>query len=624
MYNKSDKPDHNVEARIRYFTIFVFIVMGLYVWRLFSIQILQGETFKKKSQNISQRSKMIPAQRGEIFDRNIDLPMVLNTNAFAVDVTPGEIPRDSFDTVINKLAGILNVSVNDIHKKIPNTIKRSFQTIEVKANVSYENITNIAERIDELPGVSWHSKPVRNYVDTGSFSHIIGYVGEITKEELKHFYSKGYKQNSVIGKAGIEKEYDEVLRGVEGSEYRTVDVRGRYIENTTVINPPKSGSNLVLTIDRRIQKLAEQALGERIGAAIALKAATGEILAMVSYPYFDQNIFTKDNANELYAKLLRDTKDPLLNRAVNAGYPPASTFKIVMSSAILAEKAYPPEKTVDCLGEIEYGNRLFRCHIRKPGHGKVNLKIALAQSCDIYYWTVCRDYLGIDKMINYITEFGYGDFTEIDLPSQTKGLVPTPRWKERRYHEKWLDGDTMNLSIGQGYMLASPLQVANMVAMVVNNGIIYKPHLLKEIQDPETNMVILEKKPEILKKSSIAPEVFAQVRSDMHYVVTQGSSQYAMRNKTVRLAGKTGTAEVGFHDRWHSWMAAYGPYDGPAEDAIVVVVLVEARNQWEWWAPFATNIIFQGIFANQNYEEAVESLRSLGISLGIRTGVRQE
>ena len=610
-----------VNRRLKFFSVFVFFILIIYLFQLFSMQIVRGDQFRKKSQTISQRSERIPAQRGEIFDRNANIPMVLNTNTFAVSVTPGEIPKKAFSTVIARLANILQIPVAEVEKKLP-AKRSSFQSIEIRSNISYEMITALAENIDELPGVSWHSKPVRNYVETGSFSHILGYVGDITKEELKTFYNKGYTANTSIGKAGIEKYYDELLRGEDGSEYRTVDAQGRLIENSTSVIPPKMGNNLILTINRKIQELAEDALAQRIGAAVVLKPATGEILALVSYPYFDPNLFLNDNGNEMYAQLLRDTRNPLLNRAVNASYPPASTFKIVMSTAILAEKAFPPDKKVLCTGEIEYGERLFRCHIKKPGHGYLDLRNALAQSCDIYYWTVCRDNLGIDKMIDYVYDFGYGKSAEIDLPSQTKGSVPSPAWKERRFHEKWLGGDTMNMAIGQGFMLASPLQVANMVAMVVNSGVIYKPHLLKEVRAPGTNELVYEKKPEVLKQSDIPAEVFAQVRADMRYTITDGTARYPMRNKIVQLAGKTGTAEVGFKDRWHSWMAAYGPYNAPPEDAVVVVVLVEAENTWEWWAPYATNIIFQGIFADQTFEEAVEALGGKKFLPAVR--VRQE
>jgi penicillin-binding protein 2 len=588
--------------------IVMFASIGIYAIKLFSMQILNGDSYRKQSQNISQRAKKIPAQRGEIFDRNGNVPMVLNIDSFAVDITPGEVPKDQYQTVISRLSGILGVPVDSIDKKIPQANRRSFQSVEVRANVPYETIAAVAEVIDELPGVSWHSKPIRNYVESGSIAHVLGYVGDITREELKIFYNKGYSNNSLIGKAGIEKQYDELLRGVDGFEYHTVDVKGQAIENGTTIKPPEMGKNLVLTIDRKIQLLAENALGERIGSAVVLKPSTGEVLAMVSYPYYDPNLFTTDNANEQYQRLLADPNNPLLNRVVNASYPPASTFKVIMTTALLQEKAISPDKKIDCNGEIEYGDRIFRCHIRKPGHGPLDLKNALAQSCDVYFWIAGRDNLGVDRISSYAEQFGFGKSVGIDLPSQTEGFVPSPQWKERRFHEKWLGGDTMNMSIGQGYLLASPMQLADMVAMVVNSGVVYKPHLLKEVRDPATNAIISAPEPDKLLSSTVDPEVFRTVRENMRYVITNGTAQFPMKNKVVQIAGKTGTAEVGLVGRWHSWMVAYGPYDAPASDAVIVVVMVEATNPWEWWAPYATNIIFQGIFADQTYSEAVDAL----------------
>ncbi|UTC76371.1 penicillin-binding protein 2 [Treponema sp. OMZ 792] len=600
--------EDSLNSRLRLFSIFVFFILIAYSYKLFSMQIIHGDQFKKKSQNISKRTTVIPAQRGEIFDREANTPMVLNIDSFAVDIVPGEVPRQEFDTVINRLSSILKIPVSQIEKKLPVSVRRDFRSIEIKSNVDYSTIVQVAESIDSLPGVSWHSKPVRNYVDTRSFSHIIGYVGDITTDELTRFYNKGYTSNSIIGKAGIEKQYDEILRGTDGVEYRTVDAKGRYIENTTVVTPPKMGNNLVLTIDKRIQKLAEDALGPRIGAAIVLKPTTGEVLAMVSYPFFDQNIFGKEITSSLAKELFENPNNPLLNRAIGANYPPASTFKVIMNTAILNEKAFPAENTVPCLGEIEYGNRVFRCHIRKPGHGKLALNEALAKSCDVYYWTVCRDYLGIEKIVDYAKRFGLGQSTEIDLPNETHGVLPSPKWKERRFHEKWLNGDTMNMSIGQGFTLASPLQVANMACMVINNGIIYKPHLLKEIRDPSSGEVIKTIQPEILHQENIGQEIFQQVRQAMNLVTIQGEARFPMKNPMFRLAGKTGTAEVGLDDSWHSWMVAYGPYDAPPKDMVVVSVIVEAVNGWEWWAPYAANIILHGTLANQTYDETIDYL----------------
>ena len=598
------------------FILLIILTIGflIYVYRLFSMQIVQGEHYRSQSQRISSQITVISAQRGEIFDRNALLPIVINTDSFAVDVTPGEIPKDRYDTVMQKLAHYLGISKTDIDKKIPKNMRRSYSTFQVKSNVPFTVISNIAENKIDLPGVSWVSKPTRNYQHTGSMSHIVGYVGDINQDEMAVLYNQGYKKTSIVGKTGIEKQYDSLLQGKEGREMSTVDVHGRIISDTPIVEPPEMGKSLVLTIDSDIQKLVEEALGNRVGASVVLKPATGEVLAMVSYPYYDSNIFSSDDAGKEYAKLVNDTTKPLLNRAVQVSYPPASTFKIIMSAAMLQENAFPASKAIECKGVMIYGGRRFHCHVHEPGHGWLDLKNAMAQSCDVYYWTVGRDYLGIEKIASYAREFGFGKSAQIDLPSQVSGLVPTAEWKEKKYHEKWLGGDTMSCSIGQGYMEATPLQLANMVAMVSNEGVIYKPHLLKEVRDPVTGEVIEEVKRQVLTESTIDKEVWKQIQEAMRYTVTDGTPQYPMHNKIVQIACKTGTAEVEPYSSrkenqsWHSWLVAYAPYDAPPEDRVCVATIVEACNTWEWWAPYATNIIIQGIFAHQTCAEATKEL----------------
>ncbi len=611
-------------AKLVSLTFLVFIAFSLYAFKLFSLQAIEGRSYRRQSQTISSQVRQIPAQRGEIFDRNAVLPMVINTDSFAIDVTPAEIPADYYDTVASRLANYLGITKAEIDKRIPPRMRRSYSSIEIKTNVDSLVVANIAENSNNLPGVSWRSKPMRNYVETGSISHVIGYVGDITKEEINVMYNQGYKANAIVGKTGIEKQYDSLLQGVPGRESRTVDVRGRILSDVPVIEPPQPGKNLVLTIDTRVQRLVEKTLGNRVGAAVVLRPSNGEILAMVSYPYYDQNIFNNDDASQQYAKLSTSPNNPLLNRAVNAVYPPASTFKTIMATALLAENALPAETTIECKGRIEYGGRVFNCHLRWPGHGWLDLKNALAQSCDVYFWVAGRDNLGVDVISTYAKEFGFGQSLGIDLPTQSEGFVPTPQWKERREHQKWLDGDTMNMSIGQGYTLVTPLHVANMIAMVANSGTIYRPHLLKEVRNPATNEVISTVEPEILHESNIDKSVWREVQNDLRYVITDGTPQYPMNNKRVQLAGKTGTAEVGSKDHWHSWMVAYGPFDAPVEEQIVVAVLVEAVNDWDWWAPYATNIICQGYFANQTYDEAVNELgfRYLVEQLKNRTGAQ--
>lgn len=592
------------------YTSLCVIVFLVYLLKLFSMQIIEGSQYKIQSKTITSRITPIPAQRGEIYDRNNDNAMVVNSDSFAVEITPGEIPRDSFDTVISKLSTILEIPKKDIDEHVPVEIRKTYSPVTVKTNVPFSIISNIAENLNDLPGVSWVSRPMRNYIETGSFSHILGYVGKITKEEMNLMYNKGgYTKTSIVGKTGIEKQYDSYLQGKDGYEERTVDVKGRILSETPKIVPPQMGKKLVLTIDSRTQILAEKALGNRIGSAIVLKPSTGEILALASYPYFDSNLFNSERASEEYTKLAKSEYKPLLNRAVNAAYAPASTFKIIMATAILAEKAFPEYEKVECKGEIEYGGRTFHCWILKPGHGKLDLKHAIGHSCDIYFWQVGRDNLGIEKIADYAKIFGYGQSTQIDLPSHSKGFVSNPQWKERKYHERWLDGDTMNVSIGQGYTTATPLQVTDVMAMVCNEGKIYKPHLLKEVRDPVTGDIISEIQPEILFENSIDPSVYKKVKEALRFVVTDGSAKYAMQNPTVKIACKTGTAEVaGYTDSWHNWLLSYAPYDAPVEDQIVVCTMVEAANTWEWWATYAANIIIQGYFANQTFEEAIDAL----------------
>ena len=620
--NFSDKK-FTKNTRLLIIQIIIASLFFIYVYTLFSLQVLKGNEYRSQSKTISSQVKIIPADRGEIFDRNAMLPMVINSDSFAVELTPGEIPKNYYDTVTSKLAALLEISKFDIDKKIPPSMRNSYSSIQIKANVPFEIISNIAENKTDLPGVSWISKPIRNYVEQGSISHVVGYVGDITQDELNRLYNKGYTKNSIIGKTGIESQYDEFLQGTPGRESKTVDVRGKIISDAPIIQPPKMGNNLVLTIDSTIQKLAEQTLGNRVGAIVVLKPSNGEVLAMVSYPYFDPNIFNTEQAGEYLQKLSSDEQGrPLINRAVNAVYPPASPFKIVMSTAMLQENAFPNDKKIECKGRMAYGNRIFHCHIKTPGHGWLDLKNAFAQSCDVYYWIIGRDYLGINKIASYAREFGFGQSAQIDLPSQQIGFVPTAEWKERRYHEKWLGGDTMSASIGQGYLLATTLQLADMVCMVTNSGVVYKPHLLKEVRDPVTSEVLIETKPEILLKSDIDKSVWKEMQETMRYMITDGSAQYPMNNKIVKAAGKTGTAEVApYKTSWHSWMVCYAPYDAPVEDQVVISTIVEACNPWEWWAPYATNIILQGIFAKQTYEQAV---KELGFTYLMKNRNRQE
>ena len=604
--------DESGDIRITLLFVICIAVTVLYAFRLYSMQIVEGDIYRSRATNITRRSTVIPSQRGEIYDRNYTQPLVFNTDSFAVNVIPGEVPRGEMPELISRLSTILQIPLNQIERKLPAQVHHLYQPVEVAANIPFNIITALAEQVNSLPGVTWQSKPMRNYnTETGSLSHIVGYIGSITRDELTMLYNKGYKQDDMIGKNGIEKQYDEILRGKDGLETRTVDVRGRGVSDEGYSRePPVMGKNIVLTIDNKIQTLAEKALGRRMGSVVVMRPSTGEILAMVSYPWYNPNIFNQNDPGSGYQALLNDPNKPLINRAIQSSYPPASVFKIIMTTGILNDSAFPIDQLIDCQGEMHYGDRNWRCHIRRPGHGRLNLRQAMAQSCDIYYWIVGRDYLGVESIVNYARDYGFGSTSGIDLPGEISGFIPTPIWKERRFHDRWLGGDTMNLSIGQGYTLVTPIQMANMTAMVANNGVIYEPHLLKEIRDPATGAIIESVQPRILHQSNISSSVFKHVANDMRGVITEGTARYPVNISAVQIAGKTGTGEVGLQDRWHSWFSAFAPFEtNNPDERIVVTVIVEAVNTWEWWAPYASAIIFQGIFANQTYEEAIQTLR---------------
>ncbi len=592
--------------------VLIFIVSGtllFFIIYLFNLQVLNGTKYQNRARNVSVRMLPIPAQRGEIYDRNMDQPLVINVDSFAVNIIPGELDKITLKHTLGKLSNLFEIPAGDLEKKITTSYRHLFQPVEIKSNVNLHDITFIAEHKEDFPGVTWNSKPIRNYISNESLTHILGYVGDITVEEYQVLYNKGYAINSQIGKSGIEKEYDSILRGKNGTQFRTVDVKGRKIANRKIVDiDPVNGKTLVLTIDRHIQMLAQEALGERMGSVVVLKPATGEILAMVSYPWYNPNIFYTSRAKDYYREKALDPRHPFLNRAIQSAYAPASTFKIIMTTADLEEGSFPIDKTITCNGSIRVGDRIFNCW-KKEGHGSLDLPEALAQSCDVYFYTLGLKYLGIDIISDYARRFGYGSYTKIDLPGEVKGLVPTPTWKKKTFNTPWVGGDTVNTSIGQGYLNVTPLQMADMMAMTVNRGIIYKPHLLKEILDPVTGQVIKKIKPEILTTSSISKKTFITVQKYLRGVIINGTAKVVMTTKAVALAGKTGTGEVGLKDRWNAWFVANGPYDADPKDQIVVVTMVEATNKWEWWAVRAANIIFQGIFAGETYDEAIDSLR---------------
>ena len=576
---------------------------------LFFLQVVRGVEFRTRASSVARREIPIPAQRGKIFDRTYGPVLVTNRPAFSVDMVPGEVPAGELPDLLERLASHLGVEQRQLAERVPRHMRHLFRSIELKRNVDFATIATLAEQIDSFPGVAWHSEPARDYGAIGSLAHVTGYVGDVTREELQVLFNEGYTAGDVVGKSGVEKRYESVLRGTDGVGHRTVDVHERAVTDVwqTAV-APRPGSDIVLTIDWRLQRAAEEALGPRIGSVVVLRPTTGEILAMVSYPWFDPQSFIGDGGPEAFSAAASNPSFPFINRAIRAAYAPASVFKILMMTALLEERTYSPSYSVTCRGRFVYGDRIFKDWV-KEGHGHIDMDDALAQSCDIYFYQAGLA-LGINNIADYSVAFGLGAPTGIDLPGETAGSVPTPAWKLRERGTGWVGGDTVNLSIGQGYITVTPLQIANLIAMVANNGEIFRPHVVKEIRDGETGEILVQTERELLHRAAIGDPTFAAVRDAMRLVITDGTAQPVITTDAVAVAGKTGTGEVGIEDHWHSWFAAYGPY-GAADrsDQMVVVTMVEAVNEWEWWAAKAANLIFHAAFSGQTVPEAVAYLK---------------
>ena len=587
------------------------VVFLAYLLRIFDMQVLDGYIYLNRARETAQRSEPVFAQRGLIFDRDMNHVLASNQSSFALTVTPGEVPRGELDGLITTVAELIGRDEAVMRERLARRRANSFQAVEVVSGLALDELTVVAERIDSLPGVGWYSKPERTYPDQELLSHVLGYVGDITPEELQVLFNEGYTATSVLGKAGVEQQYDQLLRGSDGRRFRTVDARGRRVGTDEELIPPEQGSNLVLTIDRDLQQLAQDALGPRIGSVVVLKPGTGEILAMVSYPRFNPERFTGPQGQRSFRDLALDARSPFLNRPIQSVAAPASTFKILMTTAVLEEDAFPPEEEIVCTGRFAYGNRVFNDWL-EYGHGPMNLAGALAQSCNIYFWTMGANHLSVDQIIDYAGRLGLGRPTGVDIPGEVSGLVPSPAWKERTFNTRWVGGDTVNMAIGEGFLQVTPIQMANLVATIVNDGVAYRPHVLKEVRDPVTGSVLERVEPEVTRESGISRETLREVRADMRGVITEGTANVVITTDAVASAGKTGTGQVGGSDtNWTSWFVAYAPYgeDVPREDQIVVAVMVDAANEWEWWAPKAANLILHGHFEGLNFEDTVADLR---------------
>ena len=556
----------NIQAESKKFLIIGYIIIIVFlslILRLWQLQILQGNEYRKLSEANRLRIVNIAAPRGIIFDRN-GVPLVKNSPYYFASVIP-----DEFDPgKIHLLSKILNVPQEEIIEKLNKPGLSPFIPVQLKQGLSFTDIAYIEARRSDLPGLIIETEITREYIHEDIGSHLIGYLGKLTPAQSADPAFKDINPDTFIGQWGVEKLFDHSLRGTPGKRIIEVNALGREIRLLQE-NPPIRGQDITLSMDINLQREAEKAFGERAGALVATKPDTGEILAMVSRPSFDPNLFTRGISSEKWLAILRDKKNPMLNRTFQSQYPPGSTFKIITAIAGLEEGVITPDTKVECKGGINYGTWRFGCW-RKSGHGTLSLHRALVESCDIFFYETGKR-LGIDRIFRYATVFGLGEKTGIPLGHEKQGLIPNTQWKLEKRKQPWFLGETFNAAIGQGYVATTPLQLALMTGMVANGGTLYKPLLLKDVQ------------PIIAGKITLKPGTLSAVKSGLLGVVSESSGTgWAAQSSLAAIAGKTGTAQVitqksgvqpskeRFQD--HAWFVAFAPVEKPL---IALSVLVE-------------------------------------------------
>ncbi|WP_298594055.1 penicillin-binding protein 2 [uncultured Mitsuokella sp.] len=555
-------------GRLRVLGFLVVLVIAVLIGRAGYLQIYEGDTYARLADG--NRIRIIPsmAPRGTFFDRNGEL-LVTNRPGFAVSLLPLTEPIS--DAVIYRVSDLVKVPVEDIKARIAAHV--GFNPIRIKSDVTQDIVSVIEEQKSLYPGVVIEVQPIRNYIYHEKAAHTFGYVSEINDTELEKMKADGYKTGDIIGKFGLEKIYDKELRGKNGGEQVEVDVAGRPVQILGK-KEPIPGDDLVLTIDKNLQLAAEKAVDEQLAlihanaaAAVALDPQTGEVLALVSRPAFDPNLFAHGISTKDWNVLNNNPFHPMDNKAITGEYPPGSTFKIVTGTAALTEGVVSPTEKILDTGRhwiIPKGNA------EGEALGWIDFTQALAHSDNVYFYEM-GNRLGIDRLEKYARMFGLGAATGIDLPYEADGLVANRRYKEKNFEDgEWYLSETFDAAIGQGFNLVTPLQAAMVMGEIAADGKRYKPHLVKRIVGPD-GKTVKDVAPELLSRLEVPENVIQLVQNGLHDVTKYGTAASSFRGFTIDIAGKTGTAENP-HGRDHGWFVAYGPYSSPN---IVVAVIVE-------------------------------------------------
>lgn len=544
------------------------LVIAVLIGRAAYLQIYQGEYYAGLADG--NRIRIVPsmAPRGTFYDRNGEL-LVTNRPGFSVSLLPLTAPIS--DDVIDRLSDLLKVPTDEIKTKIAG--HSGFNPIRIKTDVTPDIVSIIEEQKSQYPGVVIEVTPIRDYILKQEGAHTFGYVSEINDAELEKMKDEGYKSGDIIGKFGLEKVYDKELRGENGGQQVEVDVSGKPVQ-ILGRKEPVPGDDLELTIDIKLQQAAEKAvddqltqIGAHAAAAVVMNPQTGEILAMVSRPAFDPNLFAHGISSKDWNQLNNNPYHPMDNKTITGEYPPGSTFKIVTGTAALTEGVVTPDEQIFDSGHhwiIPKGNA------DGEALGWLNFRSALAHSDNVYFYEM-GNRLGIDRLEKYARMFGLGAKTGIDLPYEATGLVANRRYKEKNFDDgEWYLSETFDAAIGQGFNLVTPLQAAMVMGEIAADGKRYKPHVVSRILAPDGS-VVKDFQPELLSQLDVPEEDIKLVQDGLHDVTKYGTAASSFRGFTVDIAGKTGTAENS-QGRDHGWFVAYGPFDNPN---IVVAVIVE-------------------------------------------------
>ncbi len=555
----------------------VFVIL---LAQIINLQLIQGETYRQRARMNMENYIPIPASRGEMYDRNFKIGerkvvIVSNRPSFNITTIPASFKsKEEMAAVIRPLCRLLQISYDEVMSDISS--RNPWERVVIREDIGFDTIVVIASNQHRFPNIDWEDAPVRVYNYGNMFSHAVGYIGTISPAEYKRLRDSGYRHYQKIGKSGLEGEYDSLLRGVDGHYRRVVDVRNR-IEGEEVGLQAVAGNNVVLSIDFEVQKAAWESMKDLKGSCVVVKPHTGEVIALVSRPDFDPNLVISKNNAKIIEELNTDKNKPFLNRAIQSKYPPASTFKLVTSIAALEEDKWNPNITFHCPGKYTlkgFIDKDFYCY---DTHGTLDMYWAIAKSCSVYFYQLGYK-IGPTIILKYADYLGLSDRTGIDLPGETQGFLPTKKWKLKTFGQQWFDGDTVNLSIGQGFLSVTPVEMVNLVSAIVNNGIIMRPHLVREVLSPDNKKVLRKIEPRKLREIPLSPMTLDTLRQGMRLGVKSGTSGRLSYLK-VPVAGKTGTAQTrsrrGDDYSQHAWFVGYAPFDGPVENAVAVVVMIE-------------------------------------------------